>query len=43
MERLRTAADGTIGTVFCYDQDRLHRNVVEFYRFLEETYSNGAC
>lgn len=36
MERLRSAPQGTIGAIFCYDQDRLHRNVVEFYRFMEE-------
>jgi DNA invertase Pin-like site-specific DNA recombinase len=41
MDRLRDAAEGSIGAIFCYDQDRLHRNVVEFYRFMEEAEDRG--
>src|SRR5205807_7298816 len=41
MERLRSAPTGTVGAIFCYDQDRLHRNVVEFYRFMEECEERG--
>src|SRR5205823_5036473 len=41
MDRLRTAPVSSIGAVFCYEQDRLHRNVVEFYRFMEECEARG--
>jgi DNA invertase Pin-like site-specific DNA recombinase len=36
MERVRTAPAGQIGGVAFYDADRLHRNDVEFFRFMAE-------
>lgn len=36
MERIRTAPAGYIGAVAFYDADRLHRNDVEFFRFMAE-------
>jgi DNA invertase Pin-like site-specific DNA recombinase len=36
MERIRSAAPDTIGAVGTYDQDRLHRNDLEFYAFMAE-------
>ena len=36
MERLRLAAPGEIAAVGFYDQDRLHRNALEFYAFMNE-------
>ena len=36
LNRLRTAPPGSVGAVFFYDQDRLHRNVVRFYEFMQE-------
>jgi len=36
MERVRTAPAGHIGAVAFYDADRLHRNDLEFFRFMAE-------
>ena len=36
MERIRAAPPGTIRAVAFYDQDRLHRNDVEFFSFMAE-------
>src|SRR2546429_1596707 len=36
MARLHGAAPGEIGAVAFYDQDRFHRNDVEFFRFMAE-------
>lgn len=36
MERVRAAQPGEIGAVACSDIDRLHRNDVEFFRFMAE-------
>ena len=36
MERIRTAPAGQIGAVAFYDADRLHRNDLEFFRFMAE-------
>ena len=36
MERIRTAPSGHIGAVAFYDADRLHRNDLEFFRFMAE-------
>ena len=36
MERVRTAAAGHVGAVAFYDADRLHRNDLEFFRFMAE-------
>ncbi len=36
MERVRTAPAGQIGGVAFYDADRLHRNDLEFFRFMAE-------
>ena len=36
MERIRTAPAGHIGAVAFYGPDRLHRNDLEFFRFMEE-------
>jgi DNA invertase Pin-like site-specific DNA recombinase len=36
MERVRSAPAGQIGAVAFYDADRLHRNDVEFFRFMAE-------
>lgn len=36
MQRIRTAPAGHIGAVAFYDADRLHRNDVEFFRFMAE-------
>lgn len=35
-ERIRNARPGEIGTVAFYDADRLHRNGLEFFRFMAE-------
>ncbi len=35
-ERIRTAAPGEIGAIAFYDPDRLHRNALEFFRFMAE-------
>ena len=36
MERLRAADTGEVGAVAFYDADRLHRNDLEFFRFMAE-------
>ncbi|HKW73513.1 MAG TPA: recombinase family protein, partial [Candidatus Dormibacteraeota bacterium] len=36
MDRIRTPPAGHIGAVAFYDADRLHRNDVEFFRFMAE-------
>ncbi|HYU64336.1 MAG TPA: recombinase family protein [Verrucomicrobiae bacterium] len=36
MERIRTVPTGQVGAVAFYDADRLHRNDVEFFRFMAE-------
>lgn len=36
MERVRTAPAGHVGAVAFYDADRLHRNDLEFFRFMAE-------
>ena len=36
MERIRTAPAGHVGGAAFYDADRLHRNDVEFFRFMAE-------
>jgi site-specific DNA recombinase len=36
IERIRTAPAGEIGAVAFYDADRLHRNDLEFFRFMAE-------
>ena len=36
MERIRTEPSGVIGAVAFYDADRLHRNDLEFFRFMAE-------
>ncbi len=36
MERVRSAPAGQIGAVAFYDADRLHRNDLEFFRFMAE-------
>ena len=36
MERVRTAPAGAIGAIAFYDVDRLHRNDLEFFRFMAE-------
>ncbi|GEM_PF-6725794 len=36
MERVRTAPAAQVGTVAFYDADRLHRNDLEFFRFMAE-------
>jgi len=36
MERVRTAPTATVGAVAFYDADRLHRNDLEFFRFMAE-------
>jgi site-specific DNA recombinase len=36
LERVRTAAPGEVAAVASYDIDRLHRNDVEFFRFMAE-------
>lgn len=36
MERIRSAPAGHVGAVAFYDADRLHRNDVEFFRFMAE-------
>jgi DNA invertase Pin-like site-specific DNA recombinase len=41
MTRLRNAAKGEVVAVACYDADRLHRNVVEFYGFMTEMDQRG--
>jgi DNA invertase Pin-like site-specific DNA recombinase len=34
IERVRTAPPGRVGAVTFYDQDRFHRNDVEFFQFM---------
>ncbi len=36
IDRIRSAPTGLIGAVAFYDQDRLHRNDLEFFRFMAE-------
>ena len=36
MERIRSVSAGAIGAVAFYDADRLHRNDLEFFRFMAE-------
>jgi len=36
MERVRTAPAAQVGAVAFYDADRLHRNDLEFFRFMAE-------
>ena len=36
MERIRSAPAGDVGAVAFYDADRLHRNDLEFFRFMAE-------
>ncbi|MGH2927518.1 MAG: recombinase family protein, partial [Solirubrobacteraceae bacterium] len=36
LDRIRAAKPGAIGAVAFYDQDRLHRNDLEFFRFMAE-------
>ena len=41
MERTRTLPAGQVGAVAFYDADRLHRNDVEFFRFMAEMTERG--
>lgn len=39
--RIVQAAPGEIGAVVCYDQDRLHRNDIEFFHFMADMAERG--
>ena len=41
MARIRNAAPGEIGAVSFYDQDRLHRNDIEFFHFMADMAERG--
>jgi site-specific DNA recombinase len=41
MQRIRNAPGGTIMAVACYDQDRLHRNDMNFFEFMAEMEERG--